>query len=230
MPCTLEICVDNARDLALAVAGGADRIELCSALNVGGLTPDAELLRGSRNCLVPVYAMIRPRAGGFSYTGAEKEIMLETLNYMHHTGVSGVVIGAANEAYDALDHRFLETLVAKAGPLGVTLHRVVDTLPDPAASVATAKDLGIERILTSGGQATAEEGAPTIAKMLLEANGQIEIMAGGSVRSPSIPKLRTIGITSFHASCRMENEKAREDIFNISALEDLKTAIDTYRI
>ena len=117
----IEVCVDCAEGLAEAVAGGADRIELCSALEVGGLTPSVGLMRTASGCGVPVYAMIRPRAGGFGFSQEDVAVMLADIAAAREAGLAGVVLGAMRG--DGLDGAMLGTLTVAAQGMGTTLHR-----------------------------------------------------------------------------------------------------------
>ena len=199
----IEICVDSPQGLADAVAGGADRIELCSALALGGLTPTPGLIALARDCPVPVRAMIRPREGSFTFDDDEVSAMLRDIDAVRAAGLSGIVIGALTRE-GALDLALLATLVAHAGDLDVTLHRAVDLLPDPITAVDVASDLGITTILTSGGAWTASEGVTTIDRMRERAGDRVEIMAGSGVRAVNAAALvaRT-GVRAIHASCSM---------------------------
>jgi copper homeostasis protein len=194
----LEICVDDAVGLAAAVAGGADRIELCSALALGGLTPSVGLMRLSARCGVPVMAMIRPRAGGFDWSGADLEVQEAEIAAARDAGLAGVVIGAT--AGDGLDLPALRRLVAAAGPLAVTLHRAVDLVGDPLLAVRQAADLGISRILSSGGARTAPEGLDRLAAMMAVA-GPVTIMPGGGLTPETLPAvLARLNPSEVHAS------------------------------
>lgn len=196
----IEICVDSPRGLHDAVAGGADRIELCAALSLGGLTPSPGLMALARDCPVPVRAMIRPREGDFHYDAAARAAMLRDVDAVRDAGLNGVVIGALTPDCQ-LDVPLLEELMARAAGLDVTLHRAVDLLVDPVAAVAIAARLGIRTILTAGGAPTAQEGEATIAAMRREAGDRVEIMAGSGVRAANVAALvaRT-GVAAVHAS------------------------------
>lgn len=204
---TLEVCLDAPDDLALAVAAGVDRIELCSALALGGLTPTPGLIERARTVPIPVYAMIRPRAGDFCYSRAELDQMAVEIAMVREAGLAGVVFGVG-QAGGELDLAAMRTLCAAAAGLGKTLHRVVDTLADPVSTVDPAIALGFERILTSGGKDTALEGASNIEAMLTRAGANIEIMAGSGVRSNQIEAFKKIGCRSFHASCAQTDPKS----------------------
>jgi len=199
---TLEVCIDDLAGLAACQAAGADRVELCAALALGGLTPSVGLMRAAAAQNLPVYALIRPRSGDFRYSASEIEIMAADIAAARDCGLSGVVLGAAT-ADRRLDVTVLERLSAAAAGMGRTLHRVVDTLADPLAAVDVAVDLGFERILSAGGAATAAAGAATLAAMQRRAAGRIEIMAGAGITARQAPALlAATGIRSLHASCR----------------------------
>ena len=153
----VEVCLDSAEGLAEAVAGGADRIELCAALAVGGLTPSAGLMQAAARCPVPVLAMIRPRAGDFVFSPAEVAIMLADIAAARAAGLAGVVLGASLPG-GRLDRAILARLTDAASGLDLTLHRAFDLVPDIAPAIELAADLGFRRILTSGQAATAAEG------------------------------------------------------------------------
>lgn len=201
----LEVCVDTAAGLAAAVEGGADRIELCSALALGGLTPSSGLMalaaEAQKQTHLPVRAMIRPREGHFHFDAADGDMMLRDIDAVRAAGLDGVVIGASNAA-GGLDTALLERLVAHAAGMAVTLHRVVDLLPDPVEAVDVAIALGLSTILTSGGAIKAADGMDRIAAMHQRASGRIEIMAGSGVHAGNAPAIiAATGIRAIHASC-----------------------------
>ncbi len=199
----LEVCVDNVHGLAFAVAGGADRIELCAALEVGGLTPSPGLMRAAAGSPVPVHAMVRPRAGHFRYDAGEVAVMLGDIDAVHAAGLQGVVLGASDDQ-GRLDHRTLAPLLVHARRLGLdcTLHRAIDLCPDLVAATRTAVDLGFDRILTSGGAASAGEGIAQLARCFEAAAGALVVMPGAGINVNSIGALRAgLPLTEVHASC-----------------------------
>ncbi|GGL61691.1 copper homeostasis protein CutC [Wenxinia marina] len=196
----LEICVDTPEGIATAATAGADRIELCAALGLGGLTPSAGLIAAALAAEVPAHAMVRPRAGGFVLSEADLRAMLADVEAARRAGLAGVVIGAARPG-GTLDADDLARLREAAGPMAVTLHRVIDLTPDPLEAVETAVSLCLDRILTSGQAPTAPEGAELIAAMVAQAAGRIEIMAGGGVTPASAQALLATGVDALHASC-----------------------------
>jgi len=200
---TLEVCVDSAHGLAAALDGGADRIELCGALDVGGLTPSSGLLRLAASSPVPVVAMIRPRGGDFCFDDAEIELMLHEIDAVAAAGLQGVVLGASLPD-GQLDWPTLQRLVRRATDQGLrcTLHRAIDLCPDLADATRQAIDLGFERILTSGGAKSAPDGIANLARCIDAAAGRIAIMPGAGIDAVNVGLLRAqLALTDIHASC-----------------------------
>ncbi|HTN98485.1 MAG TPA: copper homeostasis protein CutC [Nordella sp.] len=206
----LEVCVADAESLAAAIAGGADRIELCSALELGGLTPAPGFMRLAAKAPIPIYAMVRPRSGDFVFSPDELDIMLADIDAIRATGLAGVVIGASRSD-GALDADLLRRLCARAKGLVITLHRAFDLVPDFAAAVETAVDLGIERILTSGGAATALAGLARLRSLHEMARGRISIMPGSGLTPHNVGELlEAVPVTEVHSSCSVSRATASE--------------------
>ncbi len=200
----LEICVADAHSLEAAIEGGAGRIELCSALELGGLTPSPGLMRLAARAPVPVYAMIRPRAGDFVFTTQEAEIMLADIEAAGAAGLAGVVLGASL-VDGRLDEVLLARLQAQARGLGSTLHRAFDLVPDPLAALEAAVALGFERILTSGGAVTAPAGLDMLKRLHEAACGRIGIMPGSGVTPANVAALlAALPVAEVHSSCSAE--------------------------
>lgn len=196
---TFEVCIDTTAGFA-ACDGVVDRIELCSALDVGGLTPCPGLIAAAQESTIPSHVMIRPRAGDFCYDAADLKAMRASVEAVKQAGLAGVVIGASKD--DQLDFTALSDLIAAAEGVEVTLHRVIDLLPNPLAAMEQAIDLGFHRILTSGGAPRAVDGQATLRAMQEASKGRIEIMVGSGVSVSNLAELaQNTGITSFHASC-----------------------------
>ena len=197
----LEVCVDDATGLAAAIAGGADRIELCSALELGGLTPTPGLIALAAQASIPVRAMVRPRPGDFTFTKADVDAMLGDIAAIRTAGLEGVVLGASL-ADGRLDTDALRILAKAASGLGLTLHRAIDLVPDMAEAVEQAVELGFDTILTSGCAPSITEGAETIALAHRLAAGRITIMAGSGVNETSAAQLLSnVQLQALHGSC-----------------------------
>ena len=197
----LEVCVDSPQGLEAAVGGGADRIELCSALALSGLTPSTGLMALAASKAVPVYAMIRPRPGDFVYGALEFDAMRRDIDAVRSAGLAGVVLGAGR-ASGALDEALLVQLIEHASGLGTTLHRAFDLAPDLGEALEVAIGLGFERVLTSGGERMALEGWERIAALVEQAKGRIGIMPGSGLNGANVAELiRATGVDQVHASC-----------------------------
>ena len=198
----LEICVDDAAGLAAAIAGGADRIELCAALALGGLTPAKSLMRAAAQAPIPVHAMIRPRAGGFVFGAAEVDLMRADIDDAHAAGLAGVVLGASLPD-NTLDEACLSRLQEHAAALGLstTLHRAFDLVPDLDAALESAIALGFDRVLTSGGASTAVAGLDRLAELHAAARGRIILMPGPGIRADTIGTIAArLPVAEIHAS------------------------------
>lgn len=196
----LEVCVDDPAGLAEAVAGGADRVELCAALGLGGLTPTFGLMRMAASCGVPCYPIIRPRSGDFVFTAAEVAVMCDDIRAAREMGLGGVVIGASLPD-GQLDSAVLRQMLAAAEGMDVTLHRAIDLCPDKVAAVGVAIDLGIRRILSSGGALRTVDGVEVLAAMMARAGQNCLIMPGSGVSLETLPALRALPLREIHASC-----------------------------
>lgn len=158
----LEVCIDSVASGLIACAGGAARVELCCSLIEGGLTPSFGLIRAARHRLnIPIMVLIRPRAGDFAYTDDEFDIMRSDIRMCKDLGCAGVVFGILSPDGRIDDERTRE-LVEIARPMAVTFHRAIDMTTDIEQAATTVMEMGIERILTSGGCADAIQGAETI--------------------------------------------------------------------
>lgn len=196
----LEICVDDSAGLAAAVAGGADRIELCAALELGGLTPSAALIAEAVRSGCTTHVMIRPRAGGFVLAEGEEALMLAEIRLALAQGAAGVVVGALRPD-GTLDRDALARFRDAAQGGAIVLHRAIDCVLDPVAAVREAAALGYDHILSSGGARSAVDGAATLAAMVEAAGDRIAIMAGSGVTPANVARLvAETGVREVHGS------------------------------
>ena len=196
----LEVCVDTLEGAMIAAECGVDRIELCSALGDGGLTPSYGFMHAATLLPVPVYAMMRPRGGSFVYSEAEKKLIVEDVQAAEDLGLAGIVVGATTSE-DKLDVDFLQNVLSRTS-LKATLHRAFDTLADPIEGLNTALELGFERILTSGQATNAKDGRDLLVELVEKANGKISIMAGSSVTAENVGEILAFTkVPEVHASC-----------------------------
>lgn len=227
----LEICVDNADGLLSAIEGGADRIELCSALSVGGLTPSYGFMRFAGQYPIAVSAMIRPRAGGFCFSLDEIDIMKHEIDAVRAAGLSGVVLGLTTSD-GALDVNGLAELCRHAEGLDLSLHRAFDVVSDQMEALEAAVELGFSRILTSGGKPTALEGRERLAQLVERAGGRIAIMPGSGVRPETAgPLLEMVPAREIHASCAIHGPEQNPHLVELrfAARQMLQTDTDTVK-
>ncbi len=201
----LEIAVQDPAGVRIAAEVGATRVELATALALGGLTPSPatlELAVETAGAEGPeVHVLIRPRAGGFHYTEDELVVSERDVRRAIGAGAAGVVIGAL-DADGALDVDAMARLRDAAGGASVTLHRAIDMTVDPVATLRTARDLGLRRVLTSGGASVAIDGIDTLRALVAAAEGGIEIMAGSGVDAANAPALAASGVDAIHFSAK----------------------------
>lgn len=200
MSAILEICVDDAAGVDAAVAGGADRIELCSALELGGLTPSAALLDHALRAGCPIHMMIRPRAGGFVYSEDDVALMVEEIGGAVARGVGGVVVGALRPD-GVLDREALGRFRDAARDAAIVLHRAIDLVPDPVAAVGEIIALGYDKVLSSGGAPTAVEGMTTLAAMVAAAGERLSVIAGSGISPDNVARIISgTGVREVHGS------------------------------
>ncbi len=203
---TVEICVGDVESAIAAEAGGADRVELCDNLSVGGTTPSVgTIAEACRWLSIPIHVLIRPRAGHFDYTERERAVMRRDIEAAKALGAAGIVVGILDAQGDvALDP--LAEVIALARPLSVTFHKAIDQTRDPLAALEALIAIGVDRILTSGARPSAIEGVETLRSLVDRAAGRLAIMAGGGLVLDHLgAMIRTAGVGEVHlgsAACR----------------------------
>ncbi|MGL4800081.1 MAG: copper homeostasis protein CutC [Cellulosilyticaceae bacterium] len=205
----LEICVDSVESALIAAQSGADRIELCSNLIIGGTTPSVELFKQVRKVSnVRVHALIRPRFGDFCYTDQEFQIIKNEVAHFNALGAEGVVIGILTPE-GKLDLPRMKELIEVAEGMSVTLHRAFDVCVDPYEALEQAIELGIDTILTSGQHNSCVAGKDVISQLVQQAASRIDILVGAGVEASVIEMLHAhTSATSYHMSGKIEKESA----------------------
>jgi len=198
---TLEICTASAEDCAVAEQSGADRVELNCALMLGGLTPSLGALREARAATkIPLIAMIRPRAGGFAYSASEFKVMQRDAEAALAEGADGIAFGILTSG-GKIDLERCRQIVQRAGARQIVFHRAFDVVSEPLVALEQLLDLGVTRVMTSGQEASAYNGAANIANYRQHAAGRIEILpAGGINRFTVADVLSRTGCDQVHAS------------------------------
>jgi copper homeostasis protein len=202
-PYVLEIAANSLASALAAQEGGASRIELCAALELGGLTPSpAQIALARERLSIPVHVLVRPRAGDFAYGDEEHATMLSDVAHCAAVGCDGVVVGALTADGD-VDLTRCRELVSAAGRLDLTFHRAIDVCRDPETALEAVIGLGFRRVLSSGGAASAREGSASLRRLIAQAAGRIEIMPGAGIEAGNIAALMAAtGAREFHASAK----------------------------
>ena len=206
----VEAAVESLDAALAAVEGGAHRIELCANLAEGGTTPGVQLLRESLSRVsIPVFVLVRPRAGDFVYTDAEHRTMLNQIAAAKTAGARGIVTGALT-AQRVIDEKRVGELIQAAHPLPFTFHRAIGVCTRIDSALDTLVRLGVDRTLTSGNADTAAEGATQIASLVKQAAGRIIIMAGGGINAANAARIvRETGVQEIHFSVK-DAQKVRD--------------------
>lgn len=198
---TLECCVDSVESAIRAKEGGADRLELCANLVIGGTTPTLALFEQIRETVdIRIHALIRPRFGDFLYSSHETEIICREIRAFRQAGAEGVVIGALKPD-GSLDLERMKRFIDCAGGMSVTLHRAFDMCRDPFAALQQAKELGVNTILTSGQAPSCIAGLSRMKELAAAAGGDITILAGAGINADAVKVLLAqTTLTAFHMS------------------------------
>lgn len=208
----IEIVVQDPAGAAIAHVAGADRVELCSALGVGGLSPSIGLIEACVTVGIPVHALIRPRAGGFVYSADEVGVVRTDIAAALKVGAAGVVVGALTDGGRSLDMQALLAWREAAGDAAFTVHRCVDVLMGngvaPSVVATDLRTLSATRVLTSGGAPRVGEGLENLGLLTESLDGSVEVMAGGGAQISDIPAVRALGVNAIHLSARMTSTAA----------------------
>ncbi len=195
----VEVCVDSLRSARHAEQAGADRIELCAALGVGGITPPASLIRAVKEqASIPVHVLLRPRAGDFYYDAEEFQLILNDIAFCRELGVDGIVCGVLHPSHD-IDRERTTALREASHGMSLTFHRAIDWVAEPLRACAFLDHIGVDFILSSGQQPTAEEGF----QELLGMQGELErcqLIPAGGIRAVNARRFKEAGFTQLHLS------------------------------
>jgi len=218
----LEICANSLQSAINAEKGGANRIELCINLEVGGLTPPSTLINEVQKALsIPVYVLIRPRAGDFVYSKEELEQMKDDISYCFDARCSGVVFGVLKKD-NKIDGAATTTLLKTSKFMDVTFHRAFDLLEDHLEGLTMLKEMGVQRILTSGCNGTAPEGIEMLSELVDEAEDDVIIMPGGGIRPENILEIIKTGAQEFHSAAMSPDDHS----VNVDIVKSLRKLID----
>lgn len=201
----IEICTDSIESVIEAEIGGADRVELCEAIHIGGTTPSLGLMQlAKEKTNFDVFALIRPRGGNFVYSDDEVSIMIRDIKAAVSLGIDGIVIGCL-KMDGSTDYDKCSLLIDAAKGLPVTFHRAFDVTKNPFEALDVINSLGVKRILTSGQENKAFEGIDLLSQIRQAAPTNLKIMAGSGVDETNIIQIaKKTGIKAFHASLRVE--------------------------
>ena len=194
-----EACVGSYSEAVSAEKRGADRVELCDNLDVGGTTPSYGTIKTTVEKLkIPVFVMIRPRGGNFCYNKNEIEIMKKDIELCKALGVKGIVLGVLTKN-DEIDYPLLKELIDLADPMEVTFHKAIDDLENPVLEIKKLAEIGVKRILSSGTKAKALDGKEILNKMIAEANDDITVIVAGGVTTDNFDEIsKEIVSTEYH--------------------------------
>ena len=205
----LECATDSVESALAAAKGGADRLELCANLIIGGTTPTLALYDEVRSHSdIPLFILIRPRFGDFLYTDYEANVICREIKMFQKAGAEGVVIGSLNKD-GSLNVEHMKRFIDSAKDMSITLHRAFDMCADPFATLKQARELGVNTILTSGQAPSSLEGIDLYEKLIEKANGEISILAGGGIKASTIEKLlKQTSLPAFHMSGKIVVESS----------------------
>lgn len=227
-PVIVEICLDSVESARAAQAGGAVRVELCSGLRAGGITPSAGLIASVRRQIsIALHVLIRPRTGDFVYSADELDVMKRDILLARQLGADGVVLGVLDTT-GGVDVGHTSELVERARPMEVTFHRAFDATPDLLQGLDAVQQTGAARILTAGGEAAGEERITRIARLVERVGNGVTIMAGGGLRESNVAALlRATNVREVHTSLQPATSVAQRERLTPASLGrgDLRTQV-----
>ena len=210
MSIQLEICANSVSSAVHAQQGGADRVELCTALELGGLTPSpASIIQCRQRLQIAMFVLIRPRPGDFCYSPAKIDLMEKEIEFCKGQGIDGVVLGIlTNEG--KVDRTACQRLIDRARPMEVTFHRAFDRVLDPFSALNELLDLRIDRLLSSGRQKQAVAGTALLGELVRRSNNSIAIMAGAGINSGNVESIiQKTGVGAVHCSAKQLKNKTK---------------------
>lgn len=213
MKIIFEVCIDSIESALNAEKGGADRLEVCEDLSLDGLTPNLNFISEVKSLIkIPLMIMIRPRSENFVYSDLEFDKMVKDINDIKKIGVHGFVFGVLNEL-NSIDVEKNRILVEQAQPYQTTFHRAFDTVKDPFEALEQLKEIGFNRILTSGQKNKAVDGTELIKKLALKSGAKISIMAGSGVNPENVEEIiKYTRVNEVHASAKEKNGVTSETV------------------
>lgn len=226
----LEICANSYQSALNAQLAGAHRIELCSELSVGGITPSHGLIEQVISELnIETFVLIRPRNGNFNYNSTEFEVMKRDIEYCKAVGCDGIVSGVLNSDH-SLDHDRTQELIALAKPLSFTFHRAFDLVPEPLQTLDQLIKLGVDRILTSGQQSRAIDGLDLLIELDKKAKDQLIILPGSGIKAENLSNFKSKGFKEIHTSASEVVTNKQSGLFDtqltVSSTKNIKAILN----
>lgn len=220
----VEVCVDSLRSAQVAEAHGADRIELCAVLGVGGITPSAGMIKAVIEAVsIPVHVLIRPRAGDFNYGKDELDLIIRDIDFCREAGVAGIVTGVL-DAKLQVNWKEVERIRAASKSMKFTFHRAIDWVDDPVSCSASLESLGVDLILSSGKKPTAEEGLPVLREMDAKLTSCLVMPAGG-IRAGNAHLFLEAGFRQLHLSALSSHVNSEQPPFSLTKNELLREGV-----
>jgi copper homeostasis protein len=224
----LEICANSYQSAVNAEKAGAHRIELCSELAVGGLTPSYGLLKQTIDAVnIPIFILIRPRSGNFTYSDAEFDTMKHDIQLCKDLGYAGIVSGVLN-ADNSIDAKRTQELIELSKPLPFTFHRAFDWTPNPFEALEELKKLNVQRILTSGQASSAEKGIEMLQQLKEKSQNQVIVLPGGGINPTNASLFKSAGFTEIHASATTIETISDAPKISMNSAKFFNETIDVY--